>query len=198
MTDVTASVAASTEAITSRSPTAISGPARHGEAGHRAGLSKGTVKPVRDSFHPRRAAAASMPPPRQRRTEQRGSLPASPARANARRPAHVTSSKERCVDRFPVDRDAARAPRNRAGHAVPGQRDGSARPLRRQRRPARHRRGPALPVLALRRCLGAQRLRPVLPGRSSSPPTASPTSTGARPPSSSGWPFSPWRAWPVR
>ena len=35
-------------------------------------------------------------------------------------------------------------------------------------------------------------------GRSLSPPAASPTSTGARPPSSSGWPFSPWRAWPVR
>ena len=35
-------------------------------------------------------------------------------------------------------------------------------------------------------------------GRSSSPPAASPTGTGARPPSSSGWPFLPWRAWPVR
>jgi len=70
-TDVTASIAASTEVVTSRSPTAISGPARHGEVGHRAGLSKGTAKAVQDSFHPRRAATASKPPPRQRRTEQR-------------------------------------------------------------------------------------------------------------------------------
>ena len=70
MTDVTASIAASTEAVTSRSPTAISGLARHGEAGHRADLLKGTAKAVRDSFLPRRPAAASMTPPWQRRTEQ--------------------------------------------------------------------------------------------------------------------------------
>jgi hypothetical protein len=59
MTDVTASVAASAEAVTSRSPTAVSGPTRHGEAGHRADLLKGTAKAVRDSFLPRRPAAAS-------------------------------------------------------------------------------------------------------------------------------------------
>jgi hypothetical protein len=50
MTGATASVAAPAEAVTSGSPTAISGLAGHGEAGHRAGLSKGTAKAVRDSF----------------------------------------------------------------------------------------------------------------------------------------------------
>ena len=70
MTDVTASVAASAEVVTSRSPTAISGLARHGEVGHRVDLLKGTAKAVCDSFLPRRPAAASMTPPWQRRTEQ--------------------------------------------------------------------------------------------------------------------------------